>query len=109
MHAEPSTAFCLAMRVYVEFLAVLRDILGIRAEWKEIAEGTTIEQLWHAYLAAQPRAERVRVVYAVNQKRVDANYVLREGDRVTFLPPLSGGSQGRVVTVGHVPSPGMGG
>lgn len=80
------------MRVYVEFLAVLSEWVGIKSEWKEIAEGTTVEQLWHTYVATQPRAARVRAVYAVNQQRVDADYVLREGDRVRFVPPLGGGS-----------------
>jgi molybdopterin converting factor small subunit len=79
------------MRVYVEFLAVLSELVGIKSEWKEIAEGTTVEQLWRAYVAAHPRAARVRAVYAVNRKRVDANYVLRAEDRVSFLPPISGG------------------
>lgn len=80
------------MRVYVEFLAVLSGLVGIKSEWQEITEGTTVEQLWHTYVAQHPRAARVRVVYAVNQQRVDADYVLREGDRVRFLPPISGGS-----------------
>ncbi|MCX7838332.1 MAG: MoaD/ThiS family protein [Anaerolineae bacterium] len=79
------------MRVYVEFLAVLSELVGIKAEWKEIAEGTTVEQLWHTYVAAHPRVARVRAVYAVNQRRVDADYVLCEGDRVRFLPPIGGG------------------
>lgn len=79
------------MRVYVEFLAVLREWVGIKSEWKEITDGTTVEQLWNTYVAAHPRAARVRAVYAVNQQRVDADYVLREGDHVRFLPPLGGG------------------
>lgn len=86
-----SSLFALTMRVYVEFLAVLRELVGITSEWKEIAEGTTVAQLWHTYIAAHPRAARVHAVCAVNQQRVDANYVLREGDRVRFLPPLGGG------------------
>lgn len=79
------------MRVYVEFLAVLCEWVGIKSEWKEIVEGTTVEQLWNTYVVAHPRAARVRAVYAVNQRRVDADYVLREGDHVRFLPPVGGG------------------
>lgn len=79
------------MRVHVEFLAPLREIVGLRAEWKEIAEGTTVEQLWHAYASAHPRAARVRVMYAVNRQRVAPDYVLQDGDCVTVLLPISGG------------------
>jgi molybdopterin converting factor subunit 1 len=79
------------MRVQVQFFAILREMIGVKAEWKEIAANTTVEQLWRAYAARSPRAENIRVVYAVNQKLVNAEYVLRAGDRVGFLPPVSGG------------------
>jgi molybdopterin converting factor small subunit len=81
------------MRVQVEFLAILREMTGIKVEWREIAAGTTLEQLWRAYLRDHPCAARVDVVYAVNQKRASADYVLQDGDRVSFLPPLAGGAQ----------------
>lgn len=80
------------MRVRVELFAPLREIVGIHTEWKEIAAGTTVEQLWRAYTDAYPRLARVRVVYAVNQKRVTSDYVLQDGDYVSFVSPIGGGS-----------------
>jgi molybdopterin converting factor subunit 1 len=79
------------MQVQVKFFAIFREMIGVKAESKEIAENTTVEQLWREYVAHSPRAENIRAAYAVNQKLVNADHVLREGDEVGFLPPVSGG------------------
>lgn len=80
------------MRVQIKFFAIFRELFGIKSESKEIAANTTIEQLWQEYAARHPRASTMRAAYAVNQKLVQADYVLREGDEVGFLPPVSGGT-----------------
>lgn len=80
------------MRVRVKFFAIFREIIGVETEWKEVVENTTVEQLWRAYAARRPRVAKIRAAYAVNQKLVNAEYVLREGDAVGFLPPVSGGA-----------------
>lgn len=79
------------MRVRVQFLAILRDLIGVQTEWIQVAEGTTVEALWRAYVARAPRAANVRVAYAVNRKLVKADYVVQEEDQVDFVPPVSGG------------------
>lgn len=80
------------MRVRVQFFAILRDWVGIQTEWIDVADGTTVEQLWHTYAARHPRAQTARIAYAVNRKLVSADYTLRENDHVDFLPPISGGA-----------------
>jgi molybdopterin synthase catalytic subunit len=80
------------MQVTVKFFAIFREMLGIRNEKKEIADNTTVEQLWKEYSARNPRTANLRAAYAVNQKIVAADYVLRDGDEVGFLPPVSGGA-----------------
>ncbi len=81
------------MRVQVKFFAIFREMIGVKAESKEIVEGTTVEQLWKDYVAHSPRAANARTAYAVNQKLVKPDYVLHDGDEVGFLPPVSGGSE----------------
>jgi molybdopterin converting factor subunit 1 len=81
------------MRVQVKFFAIFREMTGVKAESKEIAENTTVEQLWREYAARSPRVGNIRAAYAVNQKLVNADYVLHEGDEVGFLPPVSGGAR----------------
>jgi len=84
------------MRVQVKFFAIFREMIGVKTEAKEIAEGTTIEQLWKEYTARSPRANNVRAAYAVNQKLVKPDHILHDGDEVGFLPPVSGG-QGKSI------------
>jgi len=79
------------MRVYVKMFAIFREMIGVKAESKEIAENTTVEQLWREYVARSLRAENIRAAYAVNQKLVNGDHVLCDGDEVGFLPPVSGG------------------
>jgi molybdopterin converting factor subunit 1 len=79
------------MRVQVKFFAIFREMIGVKTEAKEIVEGTTIEQLWKEYTSRSPRAANARAAYAVNQKLVQADHVLHDGDEVGFLPPVSGG------------------
>lgn len=79
------------MRVQVQFFAILRELIGVKTETKEIADGTTVGQLWREYAARSPRVTNIRAAYSVNQKLVNANYVLRERDVVGFIPPVSGG------------------
>jgi molybdopterin synthase catalytic subunit len=81
------------MRVQVRFFAVFREMIGVTSEWKEIEAGMTVGQLWREYAARSPRVGNIRTAYAVNQKLVNADYVLREGDEVGFLPPVSGGAR----------------
>lgn len=81
------------MRVHVKCFAIFREMLGVKSEHKEIADGMTIEQLWKEYTVRHPRAASLRAAYAVNQKLVSADYVLKDGDEVGFLPPVSGGAQ----------------
>jgi molybdopterin synthase catalytic subunit len=86
------------MRVHVKFFAVFREMVGVKTEWKEIAEGTTVEQLWKEYTSHSPRVGtlRVRAAYAVNQRLAKPDEILHDGDEVGFLPPISGGAQKKV-------------
>ncbi len=80
------------MRVHVKFFAIFREVTGVKAEEKEIAENTTVGQLWQEYAARNSRAGNIRAAFAVNQKLVSADHLLHDGDVVGFLPPVSGGA-----------------
>ncbi len=81
------------MQVNVKFFAIFREMLGVKSEQKTIAAGTTVEQLWKEYAARNSRTLNIRAAYAVNQKLVPPEYILRDGDEVGFLPPVSGGAK----------------
>ncbi len=83
------------MRVHVKFFAIFREMTGIKNEWAEVEQGTTVEGLWNQYASRNPRVGSVRAAYAVNQRLVKPDHILGEGDEVGFLPPVSGGATTR--------------
>lgn len=81
------------MRVTVRLFARLRDLAGTSELVRELAPGATVRQLWIELAAEFPeftRYERV-VSSAVNADYARMQDVLRDGDEVAFLPPVSGG------------------
>ncbi len=81
------------MKVKVKFFAILREKVGTGEVTKEIREGSTVGELWQALKRDYPKLTPVemRLLYAVNQNYVNADYVLKERDEVVFVPPVSGG------------------
>ena len=81
------------MKVKVKFFAILRERVGTGEIIKEIREGSTVGELWEALKRDYPKLAPVdtRLLYAVNQDYVNADYVLKERDEVVFVPPVSGG------------------
>lgn len=79
------------MRVQVKFFAIFREAVGKKTDSINIDENTTVEGLWKQYASSSPRLQAMRAAYAVNQKLVSAEHILKDGDEVGFLPPVSGG------------------
>jgi molybdopterin converting factor subunit 1 len=81
------------MRVRVLYFGVLKDAFGRGGEEMELAEGASVADL---IAACRGRYAGVREIWdsmavAVNQEYARAEMVLREGDEVALLPPVSGG------------------
>ena len=90
------------MRVKVLYFGVLRDVFGGSDEVAELADGATVGELlgllrgrtsndWMA--TEQSKTEQLwrSVAVAVNREYGSASIVLRDGDEVAILPPVSGG------------------
>jgi molybdopterin synthase catalytic subunit len=78
------------MQVQVLPFGVLKDWLG--ASSVELAEGATVADLLER-LSAAPAAPLLRgIAVSVNGEYAQVGQVLREGDEVGLLPPVSGGS-----------------
>ena len=81
------------MRVTVRLFARLRDIAGAAELGRDLAPGATIGDLWRQLSAEFPAFgpyER-SISSAVNADYARMDHVLRSGDEVAFLPPVSGG------------------
>ena len=84
------------MNVEVRFFASLREVTGTGSVRVEVPEPAGFEALMAALeerldagAVAALRAENVRL--ARNQELVTAPFLLRDGDELAFLPPVTGG------------------
>ena len=76
--------------VTVRYFAMLREQRGCVDEVVQVAEGTTVEQLYHDLFPAGPLG-RLPVAYAVDQAYVGARHLLDGASEVAFIPPVGGG------------------
>jgi molybdopterin converting factor subunit 1 len=81
------------MRVTVRLFARLRDIAGEAELARELAPGATIGSIWRELAAEYPELAPYgrSISTAVNADYARMDHVLRDGDEVAFLPPVSGG------------------
>ena len=80
------------VRVTLRCFAAVREALGTDTLPLEVPVGTTLEGLRRKLAVDRPQLARVPVAYAVNRDYARADTVLRDGDEVAFIPPISGGS-----------------
>lgn len=76
------------------YFGVLRELMGCPREWVEMDDGASVRDL-----VARVRGEREDGVWgvmavAVNREYAGLGTVLRDGDEVALLPPVSGGWDG---------------
>jgi MoaE-MoaD fusion protein len=81
------------MRVRVLLFGVLKDIFQRSEESLELSSGATLSDLLGHYRRLAPETAKFfpSLALAVNQKYASPADVLREGDEVALLPPVSGG------------------
>jgi len=80
------------IRVTVRCFAAVREALGSDVLEVVVAPGTTVEGLRGQLGARAPVLLRLPLAFAVNRDYARADTVLRQGDEVAFIPPISGGS-----------------
>ena len=87
------------MTVTVHLFAMLRERAGRDTVELEIPEGATVadalRELAVQYEALAPLIASMPMVMAVNQVYADPAAVLRLGDELALIPPVSGGATGR--------------
>jgi molybdopterin converting factor small subunit len=91
------------MRVKVLYFGVLRDRFGAADQAVELGDGGTVADLLRilrcrtsndAMAGTTERDEQLwrSLAVAVNREYGSASIILRDGDEVALLPPVSGGS-----------------
>ncbi len=81
------------MRVTVLFFGVLKEMLATSSQTVELPDGATVEAVLQRYRAQLPQLESLwsSLAVAVNQVYAERGCLLRTGDEVALLPPVSGG------------------
>ena len=81
------------MLVTILLFARLREIAGTGEVERDLPEGATAETAWRALAREFPALAEYQqsVSCAVNQDYAAFATMLRDGDVVAFLPPVSGG------------------
>lgn len=82
------------MKVKVLFFGPTHDLTGVEEQRVELPEGESLEGLWTECSKRFPRLGEMAnsLLCAVNQEIADRSRLLRDGDEVAFLPPVSGGA-----------------
>jgi molybdopterin synthase catalytic subunit len=82
------------MQIRVLFFGVLKELVGRSSETIELPEGARVETVLRHYARQAPRFEAMlpSLALSVNQEYASVDGVLRPGDEVGLLPPVSGGA-----------------
>lgn len=87
------------MRLHVLYFGVLKDVFGAERDEVEMVDGGSVAMLTdllreRGFLRSGIDESLWRsVAVAVNQEYVRGSVVLRDGDEVALLPPVSGGAK----------------
>ena len=77
------------VKVGVKLFAAVREQAGGRERELELADGSSVDDVWPALgLGEEPAG----IVYAVNRSYVSRGAPLADGDEVAVIPPVSGGA-----------------
>jgi molybdopterin converting factor subunit 1 len=81
------------MKITVRLFAILRERVGISEITLDLPPGSSVANVRDALIEKHPALSSLlaRVAYAVNRNYAPIETVLRDGDEVALIPPVSGG------------------
>jgi molybdopterin synthase catalytic subunit len=81
------------MRIRVKLFAILRERAGVGELALDASEGATVGAAVSILIQRVPALEQYarRAAYAVNCEYVGAGTILKDGDELALIPPVSGG------------------
>jgi molybdopterin synthase catalytic subunit len=81
------------MRVRLRLFAAYREAVGSSHVEVELDGSPTASDAWQHLLSVHPALSRLPgPAFAVEDQYVNPDHLLREGDELTLIPPVSGGS-----------------
>jgi molybdopterin converting factor small subunit len=81
------------MNVTVHFYSYFKDLTGCSEAVQEVSSGQTLGELYERLVARFPKLAAMRnsTLMAVGVDYQPKSYGLKEGDDVSFFPPVQGG------------------
>ena len=81
------------MQIRVLFFGILKDIAGCGSQFIDLPESARLSELLSRLQQQTPRlnAHLPSTAMSINQEYAGADSILRHGDEVALLPPVSGG------------------
>lgn len=81
------------MRIHVLLFGQLKDIIGRQEDYLELQPGTPLSAVLGHYSEKFPKFQGLvhSIACSVNQEYSSGSAILREGDEIGLLPPVSGG------------------
>ncbi len=78
------------MKITVKYFASMRDKIGRAEDSLEIADGSTVEDVWKQ-VAGDADLLPNNTLIAVNMEYTDSKQALKDGDELALFPPVTGG------------------
>jgi molybdopterin converting factor subunit 1 len=79
------------MKIKIKFFASCREFAGVNETELPINKGQTVADVLTVLRQKFPRLSLSDTMTAVNQEFAAPNYILKDGDELAILPPVSGG------------------
>jgi molybdopterin converting factor small subunit len=83
----------LLMQVSVNFYSYLKDLTGCAQLEETMPEGSTLQDCFNVVSARFPKLKSMErsILMAVGLDYRQRGYLLKQGDEVSFFPPVQGG------------------
>jgi molybdopterin converting factor subunit 1 len=103
--ARLTGASAVTIAIRIRLFAIQRELAGTREVPVELADGATVEDAWTALVGRYPGLApgRPSVRFARNGDYAEPMTVLADGDEVAMIPPVSGGSDARILELRDEP------
>lgn len=80
------------LNIKIQYFANLREKAGQNFEETKINDGTTLEELYSSLSSKYSFPLQFKLIKAaIGSSYVQNNYKIKDGDVVTFIPPVAGG------------------
>lgn len=81
------------IQVTVKLFAIFQEVFATDTIQIDIESGATVSKIFDRLVKQQPSLEKWRSLtrYAINLNFAEPNAILKHGDEVALIPPVSGG------------------